>query len=655
MFRKLISNLPFNPSLINQVSFYGKRLHQEQSIRRIGLGLVALAMFLQMFAVLSPPEQSYARVGNDIVPNGVKFFPGDDQAKQGELVNHCNRSDPSDFPVILEYFGVHCVDLFYGHVQTINSRDYGGQLYSMGRAPYGKQDEKSVEIPGAGTYYMRPLWSWDTYGSSNYKAIVGTRSDGSPFMILFDCGNLVIVGPPPKIEKPEKSLACSNLIMDGLTSGQEVAMNTTVNVRGEASGTNLPQGELVHMYYDFVNANSPGTVLGTDEADGVPFSGPGTALATDTTNRSFTLAKSGHYLFRLSVTYNNNGTSAAATGNQIGNCVKELYVQTKPDVKPKKVIECNTLIAQNLTNEIITGTTVSVRGRASGRNLPENEMADMYYDYIDDSGRQSEVQKAEGNVFKDGFAEDNIPRSFKLEKPGVYTFRLAVKYDGSTKEATGNRTGDCIKKVTVKQPCAEDKTGKDDTQCLILSKKARNTTRGKTDADGTIAYGGDVIVYSLITKNTSKNTTVKNYVIKENMIDVLQYADIINFGGGKKDKYGVVAWPAIDIKAGETITKTITIKIVSPIRNTPSNPSDPGSYDMKLTNIYGNAVNIKLPPSVVKSTEYVAKQLPNTGPGETLAGGFAIISIVGYFFMRSRLLGKEVDIIREEYATSGSA
>ena len=67
MFKKLLSNLPFNPSLIGQVSFYAKRMHQETAIRRVGLIFVLLAFFVQFFAVISPPEPSLAASGNDII------------------------------------------------------------------------------------------------------------------------------------------------------------------------------------------------------------------------------------------------------------------------------------------------------------------------------------------------------------------------------------------------------------------------------------------------------------------------------------------------------------------------------------------------------------------------------------------------------------
>ena len=77
MFKKLISNLPFNPSLIEQVSFYAKRIHKESSVRRTGLFVLGLAMLVQMLAVFSPPQATMDRSNNDIVNGG---FVNRDQA-----------------------------------------------------------------------------------------------------------------------------------------------------------------------------------------------------------------------------------------------------------------------------------------------------------------------------------------------------------------------------------------------------------------------------------------------------------------------------------------------------------------------------------------------------------------------------------------------
>ena len=151
MFKKLLSNLPFNPSLVGQIGFYTKRLNKEVAIRRLGVSFVALSLLVQVVATAIPSDSTLARSGNDIIPGGF--------SSKGEAVNHCKAND-YNFKKILDRFGIDCLALYYGNVKTINSRDYGGNLYSMGRLPYGKTGEVSVSIPGAGTYYMRPLKSW---------------------------------------------------------------------------------------------------------------------------------------------------------------------------------------------------------------------------------------------------------------------------------------------------------------------------------------------------------------------------------------------------------------------------------------------------------------------------------------------------------------
>ena len=70
MFRKIISNLPFSPSFINELGFYAKRLRKEEATRRIGLILTALALVVQSFATFSPPESANAANSGDLVYGG---------------------------------------------------------------------------------------------------------------------------------------------------------------------------------------------------------------------------------------------------------------------------------------------------------------------------------------------------------------------------------------------------------------------------------------------------------------------------------------------------------------------------------------------------------------------------------------------------------
>lgn len=630
MFRKLLSNLPFNPSLIGKVTFYTKRLRKESAVRRMGVFFIVASLGIQIFAVLAPAQPSLASSANDIHSGFTS---------QTDMVNTCRNN--FEFATILRHFGVSCDAVSQGYVGSVSSRDYGGQLFSLGRIAYGKTGETPVDIAGAGRYYMRYLWSWDGASPSYYQALKGTRADGTPFMILFSCGNIVIVGPPPTQPAP-KVISCSNLFMN-VPQSSRVALNSKVKVWGQASGANLPPGELVDMNYDFVT--DKGQPLGTAQARGIPFVG---GFATDPVQREFTASQPGHFFFRVFIKYDGGAKDGIASFA----CLKDVYVDTPPP-QPEKQIACTTLISSFSDGQrIVTGTSVNVRGQASGRNLAPVEYADMYYDYINETGQVQGSQKALGVPFKDGSAQDTTPRSFKLEKPGTYTFRLLVKYDSSSKTASGSQTGNCLKKVVVQPPCEESKKN-DVTECIILNKRASNLTQNIPDANNTLAHAGDIILYTLSATNTSKTTTLKGFVFSEDLNDVLEYADITDLHGGIMGDHNVIHWAPVDIKPGQKVEKQITVRVKNPIPQTPVSGSNPASFDMLMTNVYGDTVNIKLPPSTSKRTEMTTTTLPNTGPGETIALGFAVVLVAGYFFARNRLMVKELGLVRSDYSVSG--
>jgi uncharacterized repeat protein (TIGR01451 family) len=555
MFNRLISNLPFNPSLITQVSFYAKRLKRETAVRRLGFLFIALTFFVQLFAVIAPPKYSLAEVGNDILNGG---FP-----TQGAAVAKCAANE-QDFGSILSYYGVSCDALGGGQVRRLDYNEYDGQLYSMGRA-HRFNNDVPVNVNGT-VYFMRPLTNWGAHcyqDGANCMAITGTRSNGTPFMVLFACGNIVIVGRPtaPPPPTPAKSVACSNLIMD-IPAGSKVKQGTVVKIHGEAVGQNLNPGELADFYYDYVNGDTGQMVQPpVVSALGVPFVN---GVARDPNVQSHTLDKPGHYVFRATVKY--EGNAKFADYNQVGACAKDVFVNVPPvDVCDKK------------------------------------------------PGLQTTQEECD----------------VCLNVPGV------------------QQTNDQCK------PCDKSKDDSDTTACLTLAKSATNNTQNINDANGTTAKGGDVITYTLSTTNNSKSTVLKNYVVAENITDVLEYADVTDYMSSKLAPNHTLLWPATDIKPGETIKKQFVIKIKNPIPSTPASASDPSSFDMKLTNIYGDNVTIKLPPSVVKTTEQVTTALPNTGPGTNLMIGAIVLSAAGYFFARSRLLAKELDLVKTEYVAGG--
>ncbi len=528
-FKRLVSNLPYNPSLISQVSFYAKRLKQETSIRRLGFVFVALTLLVQLFAVIVPPKQSVARdIDNDILTGGF--------ATREVAVQACN-TNLRDFASIMTYAGITCEDIGRADTVALRSTDYNGQLVSMGRKRYNKPNEFPVMINGT-EYFMRSLWGWDQGVTSTYQALKITTRSGQTFFLLYNCGNLTTIGqpvpPPPPAPTPVKTVRCAALVLNR-ASGTVIRKGESISVIGQVVGTNMAPGDTVDMAYDYINSDT-----------GVPVVSP---------------------------------------------------------------------------------------------------------------------VRANGNLFVNGSAADPFKRTFVMNTPGNYTFRLAAVYNGAL--VPGSFVSPCDGNITVAQPAKDFCPGVPGTQpnnsqckpcdklpsnpCISLAKTASNVTTNTPDANGTMAKAGDVITYTLHTKNNGKET-VKKYAVLESMSDVLDYADIIDFHGGKIDADNVVHWDLVDIKPGQTITNKITIKVKNPIPNTPVSTSNPGKFDLVMNNTYGNAVNIKLPPSIIKITERTTTTLPNTGPGENMAIAFALTAFVGYFFARSRLLNKELDLVRQDYA-----
>lgn len=171
------------------------------------------------------------------------------------------------------------------------------------------------------------------------------------------------------------------------------------------------------------------------------------------------------------------------------------------------------------------------------------------------------------------------------------------------------------------------------------------------DADGKTASAGDAIEYTLIVTNTG-NGAKPNYVIKENVSDILEYATITGKGGGKLSN-GIMTWPAQTIGAGKVVAKKFQIKVNSPISARPRSSTDPTSFDLRMDNVYGNAVLINLPPPPSKQIELASAELPQTGIGLNATLVFVFVGLCVYFYSRNRQLITEVNILRAEQAHGG--
>lgn len=190
-----------------------------------------------------------------------------------------------------------------------------------------------------------------------------------------------------------------------------------------------------------------------------------------------------------------------------------------------------------------------------------------------------------------------------------------------------------------------------DSSCtpnITKSKSAVNTTQGGVDATTVVANAGDNITYTISVENKGLLGILVS--LDEPLKDVSEYATVTDAGGGTFDNATkTLSWPSVELGPGEKQARTFTVSVLNPIPATPQGVSDPSSYDCVMINVFGNAVSIKVncpTPKVV--VEQVVAQLPHTGPTENMIFAGVVLSIVTYFYARTRQVGKEVRLIRRD-------
>lgn len=265
----------------------------------------------------------------------------------------------------------------------------------------------------------------------------------------------------------------------------------------------------------------------------------------------------------------------------------------------------------------------------------------------------------------------NSSATVNLPKDGSYTASVIVA------TSAGDKTGpSCQKPFTVSpeprcplnpelvvsdpgcKPCEEDKTiwykDKDCIPDFEIAKSVRNVTQGTTNANGTTAKSSDILEYTLTVKNVGKDKG--DYTVSDSLTDVLEYADIVDLGGGSLIKPAgnenttatSITWPVTAVKPGATLTKTVSVKVKAVIPTIATHQTARTSYDCRMSNVFGNTLNVSVLCPPEKTVEQVVTQLPHTGASENMIFAGVVLAVVTYFYARARQVKKEVRLIRRD-------
>jgi len=680
--------------LINQIGFYSKRLKKEQFTRTFGLVFTVFALLIQTITFIAPAQATLAASNNDIV-----FGGGNKSEIQRVFAKGCDVRNRCDIQAIFSSYGITGANLASARYETIKSTT-ANNYWSIGRSPRGYGGEVSRKIPGGPTIWARTLHGWAN--NRNWQTIRVETAQGTRW-ILTECGNIVTKESKPPKTTPNMKLEKS-VNKKTVNKGEKVTYTIKIKNIGNGTAKNVLVYDDSPVGLDLLNdgiIENPiknvrrwQTKSRFNVAPGQSFTYRINAVATkwgpvNLTNRACV------DFFDINI-YDNcdNATVTIPQGCPLPG--KENLPKSSPQCKTNPGLDIKKDVSKS---DLKVGDTFEYTLTATNKgdvDLPRVVIRDVAPDEI----KFLQVKEPGETVFKPvSNARDYVSKLFALKKGSSISITLKAQVlkanpDAITNTACVLSTGDSTtaggcddETVTVKEvcstnpnlpkdsdkcqppcqvpgkeglpinspeckPCDETKTTTDgtDISCLELHKKAKNITQQIDNANGTTANAGDTIEYNLSVTNRSKLER-KDFVIEENMEDVLEYADIIDASGATftENPVKMLTWQPITIQPNETVSRTVLVKIKSTLPTTPASTSDPLSNDLKLVNVYGDTVQINLPGNPVKTIERTVTSLPKTGLGANIAISTTILFLASYFYFRSRLMVKELSLVKQQF------
>lgn len=303
MFRKIISNLPYSPALVGQLGFYAQRLKKEQVTRQLGLVFTILALLVQSFALIHPPESANAAGYRDCSHNSIINCGAQSVS---ELQQKYRQNAPGDLHAIYNDYGITSSMISAGVVKVgyamkngdvvVNDKVVATDNESLGRDNLSGSHRRVIN---GKTYYESP--SQTVFLSNSITIYAFMKSDGT-FIggIMLSCGNPVSAKPKPPVKpKPTPTAICSNL---------QIAVIDRTHFR--LTGSSQASGGAVIDSYSFSVANSKKKVVYSDKI---------ASHALSARTPTFALTSAGKYSASVTV--------ATSVGSRSGgDCVKALTV-----------------------------------------------------------------------------------------------------------------------------------------------------------------------------------------------------------------------------------------------------------------------------------------------------------------------------------------
>lgn len=199
MFRKLITNLSFSPTLIGEVASYAKTLKREEKLRRVSLLLLIPALALQALALVKPPESPNTASGYDLV------YGGADSLEQ--VLYHYNRNS-SHLQDKLSRLGITHDEVRSLTSTTVRSSNLTPSAYIVTSQALASSQEGAKTLlyekanGGTGALHLSPFNYYQTHPTT-YQVFAGSSHVVGDFYLLANSGAVVLATLPDDLPYTE--------------------------------------------------------------------------------------------------------------------------------------------------------------------------------------------------------------------------------------------------------------------------------------------------------------------------------------------------------------------------------------------------------------------------------------------------------------------
>lgn len=248
MFRKLVSAIPFSPSLMDDLASYRSKFGKELSLRSITVFLAFIFLCAQLFVLLSPAQSTLSASGNDLVYDGGGKTP---EAIINAYTTNRDLAGNTDIQTIYSTAGITKADLSDYRLITIDPFE-NGEYWILGRSTRGTTQEKEIAVTDNLRLFARQLYE---LSSKKPMQVMEVSTKNGLRWIALESGNVILpnLSSIPKLQKQSREKCTA--VIDNCFSSSVKAINVTQGSPAESA--DAQSGDSIE--YTFITTNTATT------------------------------------------------------------------------------------------------------------------------------------------------------------------------------------------------------------------------------------------------------------------------------------------------------------------------------------------------------------------------------------------------------------